>query len=344
MTTLKTKRLILRPWKETDLEPFAELNVDPRVMEFFPSPLSRQQSDDLAKRISTKMQEQGWGLWAVSIPNEADFIGFIGLAKTTFDAHFTPAVEVGWRLAFPYWGKGYATEGAKAALEYGFETLNLSEIVSFTPVQNTRSRRIMEKIGMHHDPTEDWDHPKIAEGHPLRRHVLYRISKQEWQRGIFHFAAVKPSQRTMLHQWFEQPHIKEWLHGTGLQNTLNGLEKFFQGASKTTYWIGYYREIPFAFLITSPEGNDATTLDLFICDINYLGKGLAVPMIRQFLMNHFSHVKKVFIDPEAANTRAIHVYQKVGFKITGEFIASWHPVPHYQMELLMQDLLLNTPH
>jgi RimJ/RimL family protein N-acetyltransferase len=339
MTTLKTKRLILRPWKETDLEPFAELNADPRVMEYFPSVLSRQQSDDLAKRISSKMEEQGWGLWAVSIPNEADFIGFIGLAKTTFDAHFTPAVEVGWRIAFPYWGKGYATEGAKAALEYGFEMLNLSEIVSFTAVQNTRSRRIMEKIGMHHDPKEDWDHPKITEGHPLRRHVLYRISKQEWQRSIFHFASVKPSQKTMLHHWFEQPHIKQWLHGTGLQNTLNGLEKFFQGTSKTTYWIGYYKEIPFAFLITSPEGNDATTLDLFICDINYLGKGLAAPMIKQFLTTHFSHVKKAFVDPEATNTRAIHVYQKVGFKFTGEFIASWHPVPHYQMELSMQDLL-----
>jgi 3-dehydroquinate dehydratase/shikimate dehydrogenase len=120
-------------------------------------------------------------LWAVSIPDVADFVGFIGLAEPSFNAHFTPAVEVGWRLAFDHWGKGYATEGAKAALEYGFETLNLNEIVSFTAIQNMRSRRIMEKIGMQHDPKDDFDHPKLPEGHPLRRHVLYRMNQQQWQ-------------------------------------------------------------------------------------------------------------------------------------------------------------------
>lgn len=155
----------------------------------------------------------------------------------------------------------------------------------------------------------------------------------------FHFAPAKSEQRTLLHQWFEQKHIKEWMHGVGLQNTLNGLEKFFKNASTTTYWIGYDNETSFAFLITSPEGEDAITLDLFICDVNYLGKGLSVPMIKTFLLKQFPHVKKVLIDPEATNKKAIHVYQKVGFKITGEFIASWHPVPHYQMELNMQDLI-----
>jgi len=181
MTTLTTKQLILRPWKEEDLEPFAVLNADPRFMEYFPSTLTQRESDDLAKRISTKLKEQGWGLWAVSVPSIADFIGFIGLAEPSFDAHFTPAVEVGWRLAFDYWGKGYATEGATAALQYGFETLNLNEIVSFTAVQNMRSRRIMEKIGMHHDPKDDFDHPKVPNAHPLRRHVLYRTNRSEWR-------------------------------------------------------------------------------------------------------------------------------------------------------------------
>jgi RimJ/RimL family protein N-acetyltransferase len=158
----------------------------------------------------------------------------------------------------------------------------------------------------------------------------------------FHFSHAKSSQRALLHQWFQQPHILEWMHGAGLQNTLNGLEKFFRGESSATswaYWIGYDKEVPFAFLITSPEGEDAITLDLFICDLSYLGKGLAVPMIKAFLITHFPHVKRVLIDPEATNTRAIHVYQKVGFKVIGEFIASWHPVPHYQMELQMSDLL-----
>jgi RimJ/RimL family protein N-acetyltransferase len=159
---------------------------------------------------------------------------------------------------------------------------------------------------------------------------------------VFRFTPAEFSQRDLLYRWFEQQHIKEWMHGVGLQNTLNSLEKFFLGESTTTYWIGYDKDTPFAFLITSPEGKDATTLDLFICDPNYLGKGVAVPMIKEFLRSQFSHVKRVLIDPEATNTRAIHVYQKVGFKIVGEFIASWHPVPHYQMELLMKDLRPST--
>lgn len=179
--TIRTKRLILRPWQESDLKPFAQLNADPRVMEYFPSVLSHKESDDLARRIIAKLEEQGWGLWAASVPDVADFIGFIGLAKPSFEARFTPAVEVGWRLAFDYWGKGYATEGAQAALQYGFDHLKLDEIVSFTAVQNMRSRRIMEKISMHHDPKEDFDHPKLPKEHKLNKHVLYRLGANEWQ-------------------------------------------------------------------------------------------------------------------------------------------------------------------
>jgi RimJ/RimL family protein N-acetyltransferase len=353
MTTLKTERLILRHWCEQDLGPFAKLNADPKVMEYFPATLSKAESDHLARRIKNKMDEKGWGMWAVSVPGVAEFIGFIGLNaedQVSLPAPFTPAVEVGWRIAFEYWGKGYATEGAKAALAYGFETLNLREIVSFTAVQNMRSRRVMERIGMHHNLKDDFEHPKLLEGHPLRKHVLYRLSRREWQThkhqkqkieencNHFHFAPATPSQRPTLHQWFEQKHIKEWMNGVGLQNTLDGLERFFQRKSDTTYWVGYDKDTPFAFLITSFEGKDAMTLDVFICDPSYLGRGLAVPMIREFLTTHFSNMKRVLIDPEATNTRAIHVYQKVGFKITGEFIASWHPVLHYQMELNIEDL------
>ncbi len=170
------------------------------------------------------------------------------------------------------------------------------------------------------------------------RHVIQQLVSDNQPFLEFHFSPAQISQKEMLHRWFEQSHIKEWMHGAGLQNTLNGLENFFQGTSSTTYWIGYDKEIPFAFLITSPEGDDAITLDLFICNLNYLGKGFSTSMIRQFLVSKFSHIKKVLIDPEATNKKAIHVYQKVGFKIVGEFIASWHPVPHYQMELYMKDL------
>lgn len=155
----------------------------------------------------------------------------------------------------------------------------------------------------------------------------------------FAFRFAQKSDEKMVHNWLRQDYIAEWIHGVGLQNTLDGLTKFFQGQTDPTYWIGYHENTPFAFLITSPEGEDAITLDLFICNTKYLGKGLAVPMIKEFLVSQFPHVKKVLIDPEATNTRAIHVYQKVGFKIIGEFIASWHSVPHYQMELNVKDLL-----
>lgn len=158
------------------------------------------------------------------------------------------------------------------------------------------------------------------------------------ERHQFFFSPVKSQQRALVHQWLRQKHISEWIHGVGLQNTLDDLERFFQKGTSTIYWIGYCNEVPFAFLITSPQGEDAITLDLFICDLNYLGKGLAVSMIRDFLLSQFPHVNKVLIDPEATNVRAIHVYQKAGFKIIGEFIAPWHPVPHYQMELFMKDL------
>lgn len=183
--TIKTKRLILRQWREEDFEPFAQLNADPRVMEYFPTTLSREESDKMAKRMLMKIEERGWGWWAVSVQDAAEFIGFIGLNnvdKSILDTPFTPAVEIGWRLAYDYWGKGYATEGAAASLVYGFETLNLDEIVSFTAVQNMRSRAVMERIGMHHDSKDDFDHPKLPEGHWLRRHVLYRLGAREWRR------------------------------------------------------------------------------------------------------------------------------------------------------------------
>lgn len=196
-----------------------------------------------------------------------------------------------------------------------------------------------------------WANDKDLESLPLRagaKEALQYYKKgfpfRTEKRGVapktdFRFAHAQPSQRSLIRYWLEQKHIKEWIHGIGLQNTLNGIEKFFQGSTETTYWIGYDEKIPFAFLITSPEGDDAITLDVFICDLNYLGKGLSVPMIREFLIGQFPKVKRVLIDPEATNMRAIHVYQKVGFKIVGEFIASWHRVSHYQMELYMRELL-----
>jgi len=150
-------------------------------MEHFPQVLSREQSDLLAERIVSQLRSQGWGLWAAEVAATDTFIGFVGLNRPLFQAHFTPAVEVGWRLAHQYWGCGYATEAARAALGFGFESLGLPEIVSFTNVDNQRSRRVMEKLGMRHQREDDFDHPSISEGHRLRRHVLYRLTSAEFK-------------------------------------------------------------------------------------------------------------------------------------------------------------------
>jgi RimJ/RimL family protein N-acetyltransferase len=171
-----TDRLRLRAWRPTDREPFAALNADPRVMEHFESPLAREQSNTLANLIEEKFDRYGFGFWAVEITGVAAFAGFIGLSVPQFETHFTPCVEIGWRLSADYWNRGYATEGAGAALRFGFEDLQLSEIVAFTVPSNIRSQRVMEKIGMTRDPAEDFEHPLVAEGHSLRRHALYRIT------------------------------------------------------------------------------------------------------------------------------------------------------------------------
>ena len=174
-SALLTERLILRPWRESDREPFALMNADPVVMEFFQACLSRAESDLAVDRVEAHFRQHGFGVFAVELRSEQTFIGFTGLSVPRFEAHFTPCVEIGWRLAKEYWGKGLATEAARAAIKYGFETVGLDEIVSFTVPANVRSRNVMEKLGMTHDPADDFDHPAIPDGHPLRRHVLYRL-------------------------------------------------------------------------------------------------------------------------------------------------------------------------
>lgn len=181
---IKTQRLILRPWQDEDLKAFALMNADLRVMEYFPSVLNQVESDKLAKRIQSKIDEKGWGFWAVSLSDTQEFIGMVGLndlEPSSFPVPFVPAVEIGWRLAYDFWNKGYATEGAQAVLQYGFEVLHLEEIVAFTVVENQRSRHVMKKLGMSHNPADDFDHPNLPAGHRLQRHVLYRLKLNEWK-------------------------------------------------------------------------------------------------------------------------------------------------------------------
>jgi RimJ/RimL family protein N-acetyltransferase len=177
---MRTERLVLRHWRNSDRQPFARLNADIRVMEFLPSVLSEQESNSLVDRIEAHFLEHGFGLYAAEIRSERRFIGYIGLSVATFHAAFTPCVEIGWRLARGYWGRGFATEGAREIVRYAFAELNLQELVSFTVPANGRSLGVMKKIGMTYDPKDDFDHPRLPVGHTLRRHVLYRLSYSTW--------------------------------------------------------------------------------------------------------------------------------------------------------------------
>ena len=193
---LRTERLILRDWTDADREPFAVLNADPEVMAHFPAPLARAESDAMVDRIVTSMHRRGFGLWVVEVVGGPACIGFVGLNPIPFDAGFTPALEVGWRLARPAWGQGYAPEAAVACVDFAFASVRrdgddfamagpaderLDEVVSMTTPGNTNSRRVMEKIGLTRDPADDFDHPTIADRAPhLVRHVLYRVDRASW--------------------------------------------------------------------------------------------------------------------------------------------------------------------
>jgi RimJ/RimL family protein N-acetyltransferase len=171
---IETERLRLRQWRLADREPFAAMNADPRVMEFFPATLTQAESDAMADRCQLLIEERGWGFWAAECKATREFIGFVGLHTPSAELPFSPCVEVGWRLAFPYWGKGFASEAAKEALLVGFHSLGLKEVVSFTAVGNLRSRAVMERLGMQECGT--FDHPQVPEGLGLRRHCLYRLT------------------------------------------------------------------------------------------------------------------------------------------------------------------------
>lgn len=177
----ETERLVLRAFVDRDREPFARMNADPQVMEHFPALLSRDASDAFFDRIGQRWAEDGLGLWALERREDGAFLGFAGLARHRFEAPFMPAIEVGWRLAVDAWGFGYATEAAQEALRFGFEDRGLDEILSWTATTNVRSQAVMERLGMIRDPAEDFDHPNVPVGSPLRRHVLYRLSRVDWR-------------------------------------------------------------------------------------------------------------------------------------------------------------------
>lgn len=176
----RTERLLLRGFRDEDRDAFAALNADPEVMLWLQGPQERARSDAFVDRILRRWTERGWGLWALERTDTGEFIGYTGLWPAEFEAPFTPAVEVGWRLARAHWGQGFASEAAREALRFGFEDVGLAEIVSFTAVGNERSWRVMERIGLVRDPDGDFEHPAVPEGHPVRPHVFYRLPRERW--------------------------------------------------------------------------------------------------------------------------------------------------------------------
>jgi ribosomal-protein-alanine N-acetyltransferase len=182
--TLRTERLVLRPWRDDDLSEFADLNADHEVMRFFPAPLSREESDAFVGRIRTRMAEEGWGLWAVDAmaAHDPGFIGFIGMSRPRFDAPFMPAVEIGWRLRSAAWGHGYATEGARRVVDFAFHDVGLDEVVAMIAVRNERSQAVARRLGMTCDPSDDFDHPLVPVGSELRHHRLFRLPAERMAR------------------------------------------------------------------------------------------------------------------------------------------------------------------
>jgi ribosomal-protein-alanine N-acetyltransferase len=178
---LQTQRLRLRAWRDEDLPIFAAMNANGEVNRYLLGPLTRLQSDAVVGRFIQHFQHVGFGMWAVEAPSVASFIGAVGISIPSYTAPFTPCVEVGWRMAPEYWGHGFATEAAQAALEFGFRKVELPEIVALTVPQNARSRALVAKLGMTRAASDDFDHPLVPAGHPLQRHVLYRLRKEAWQ-------------------------------------------------------------------------------------------------------------------------------------------------------------------
>lgn len=183
MVVIKTKRLLLRTWEEGDLAPMIAINQDPKVMEHFPALLSPGETKQLIDKINNHYGENGYTLYAVELKNAEEMIGFLGLLNVGFEAHFTPAVEIGWRLAYAHWSKGYASEAARAVLDYAFAELKLKEVVSFTAACNERSIKLMERIGLKRQMNGDFSHTKLPKDHRLSRHVLYRLSRDDYEAG-----------------------------------------------------------------------------------------------------------------------------------------------------------------
>ncbi len=337
---LKTDRLLLRRWLPADREPFAALNADPRVVEHLPAALSEQESDALAARIEAHFDEHGFGLWAVEVRGVSAFAGFTGLSIPAFQSHFTPCVEIGWRLAAPFWGRGYASEAARAALAFGFESLGLGEIVSFTVPGNSRSRRVMQRIGMHYDPKDDFDHPSLPEGHPLRRHVLYRIARPEALHGtdidgirlasaddlpflremLFEAAFWRPgSPRPALEAGLARPDLAKLMAGWGRAGDAAVIAESRAGDRLGAAWYRLWSADDHSYGFVAP---DVPELGLAVRP-EFRRQGIGARLLRALLEQAAREgIRRVSLSVELENP-AHQLYQRLGFRRVGRVGGAW---------------------
>ncbi|MBN9231863.1 MAG: GNAT family N-acetyltransferase [Legionella sp.] len=329
MKILETQRLILRSFQMADLEAMATIDADPKVCEFLPALGTRENTTAGVQRIISHEQQKGFSLYAVELKTTHEMIGWIGLITPSFEAHFTPAIEIGWRLASQYWNQGYATEGARAVLDYAFTTLELEDVVSFTVEKNLASRRIMEKIGLHHDPKDNFNHPKLP-GHKLERHVLYRLNRSEYLARQFVFRPLTKTDLNLLCQWFAKPHVREWWTDALTPDEIN--EKYGNriGGTVVCPYIACLAEKPIAFIQYYwaskvgegwwPDEDTSTVgIDQFIGEETLLNQGYGTALIQQFIafLGQNSGIKKIITEVDPNNLRAKRCYEKVGFQTVG---------------------------
>lgn len=229
MNVFETERLILRTWQEADTTPFIAINQDPDVMRYFPYLQDRAYTLSLIEKIEQHQQKYGFSLYAVELKKTGEMIGFTGLFNASFKAHFTPAMEIGWRIASQHWNKGYATEAAKTVLHAAFHQFNLDEVVSFTTETNIPSRSVMEKIGLQYNPRDDFNHPALKSDSPLLRHVLYRLSKKDYRANNH---KVNLYVKNQLHSQINHK-AKDTLK-LGVENSKTGQLHVFKGCSHLT--------------------------------------------------------------------------------------------------------------
>lgn len=327
---LDTERLRLRRWREADREPFAALNADPEVMRYFAEPLSRAASDASIDGWQRQFEERGWSNWAAELRATGELLGFVGLSVPRRTLPFSPCVEIGWRLARGHWGRGYATEGARAALQVGFERLGLPEIVSFTTLSNRPSRAVMERIGLR-DTGRDFEHPGLPPGHPLRLHCLYQVTAEEWRaaqrirRVEGDGLVLEPQTAGHAEAMFEvlsDPAI--YLHENQPPPSVDGLRERYRrletrrSGDGTQQWLNWVIRLPGGELIgyvqatVKADGSAGIAYELASA---HWGRGLArravEAMIGELLRRH--GVSRLVAVAKATNARSIGLLQRLGF-------------------------------